>query len=264
MTEAQQALLDQIAAVLARDPRIVSAWLSGSFGKGAGDAWSDVDVTVVVAAESDLPAALRHYASELSPLPATVFSQLVHGRIFSGVTPAWERFDLAFLTPAEFAGQDGGGLSLLLGDPATRPPPRAPGADQGAAARIERLVCEFLRVLGLAPVSIGREEWLVGQQGVELLRGMLVELTLEANGVPRSARGAKRLNAFLSEDQRAELEALVPPQAGRQSLIDAEGEIARLFLARARPLAERLGATWPAAFETATRDHLRRELGLEI
>ncbi|WP_312165102.1 nucleotidyltransferase domain-containing protein [Phenylobacterium sp.] len=263
MTDDQQALLDHLAAALAADPRIRSAWLSGSFGKGAGDAWSDVDLTIVVD-DPDLAACLRDCADGVIAVPATVFSHIVHGRIFSGITPGWSRFDLAFLTAAEFARQDGAGLAPLLGDAAARPPPRPPGADADLPARIERLVCEFLRVLGLSPVCIGRGEWLVGQQGVELLRGMLVELMLEENGVPRSARGAKRLNGFLSEGQRSTLEALPAPAAERQSLIDAQSRIARRFLAHARPLAERLGAPWPAAFEAATRDHLRRELGVEI
>lgn len=260
MTEDQQALLDQLLAALAADPRIRSAWLSGSFGKGAGDAWSDVDLTLVV---DEPTACLRDCAAGAIALPATVFSHFVHGRIFSGVTPAWTRFDLAFLTPSEFALQDGAGLVHLIGE-AAAPPPRPVSPDPDAPGRISRLVHEFLRVLGLSPVCIGREEWLVGQQGVELLRGMQVELMLEANGVPRSARGAKRLNGFLREDQRAALEALPAPAAERAALLAAQGEIARLFLEEARPLAHRLGVAWPEAFEAATREHLRRELDLAI
>lgn len=262
MTKDQQTLLDQLLAALAADGRVRSAWLSGSLGKGAGDAWSDVDLTLV-ADEADIAACLRDCAAGTIALPATVFSQLVHGRIFSGVTPAWTRFDLAFLTPAEFARQDGAGLVHLSGE-SDAPPPRAAGPDPDAAGRILRLVCEFLRVLGLSPVCLGRQEWLVGQQGVELLRGMLVELMLEENGVPRSARGAKRLNGFLSAEQRAALEALPAPAAERAALLAAQAEIARLFLAHARPLAQRLGATWPEAFEAATREHLRREFDLTV
>ncbi|KQW70870.1 hypothetical protein ASE17_18605 [Phenylobacterium sp. Root77] len=262
MTDDQQALLDQLKAALAADPRIRSAWLSGSFGKGESDAWSDIDLTVVVAPD-DLAACLRGCADGAIALPVTVFSHLVHGRIFSGITPAWSRFDLAFVTPAEFATQDGSGLVHLSGE-IDAPPARPADRDPGAAGRISRLVHEFLRVLGLSTVCVGREEWLVGQQGVELLRGMLVELMLEANDMPRSARGAKRLNGFLTLDQRAALEALPVPAAGRAALLTAQGEIARLFLANARPLTQRLGGAWPEAFEAATRAHLRRELGLEI
>lgn len=263
MTDDQQALLDQLTAALAADPRVRSAWLSGSFGKGQSDAWSDIDLTVVVD-PADLASCLRDCADGSIALPVTVFSHLVHGRVFSGVTPAWGRFDLAFLTPVEFAAQDGATLAPLLGDPAARPAPRTTDADADRADRLQRLICEFLRVLGLSPVCIGREEWLVGQQGLELLRGMLVELMLEANDVPRSARGAKRLNGFLRPEQRAALESLPAPGAERGALVAAQGAIARLFLANARPMTQRLGVAWPEAFEAATRAHLRRELGLEI
>ena len=262
MTDDQQALLDHLVAALAADPRVRSAWLSGSLARGAGDAWSDVDVTVVVD-EPDLAACLRDCAAGALALPVTVFSHLVHGRIFSGVTPGWDRFDLAFLTPAEFTGQDGAGLRRLLGETAA-PPPRPAGPDRDAAARVTRLIFEFLRVLGLSPVCLGRQEWLVGQQGVELLRGMLVDLLLEENDVPRAARGAKRLNGFLGDGRRAELEALPVPAADRAALLAAQGEIARQFLAHAKPLAQRLDVAWPEAFVAATCDHLRRELGLEI
>jgi predicted nucleotidyltransferase len=260
MTEDQQALLDQLLAAFAADPRVRSAWLSGSLGRGAGDAWSDIDLTVVA---DDPAACLRDCAVGALALPATVFSQIVHGRILSAVTADWSRFDLAFLTPAEFADQDGGGLVRVLGD-TPAPPPRPANADPDAPGRILRLIHEFLRVLGLSPVCIGRQEWLVGQQGVELLRGMLVEVMLEENGVPRAARGAKRLNGFLSAEQRAALEALPMPAADCAALLAAQTEIARLFLAEARPLAQRLGVAWPEAFEAATRDHLRRELDLAI
>ena len=54
------------------------------------------------------------------------------------------------------------------------------------------------------------------------------------------------------------------PAAERAALLAAQADIARLFLAQARPLAARHGAAWPEAFETAARAHLRRELGLEI
>ena len=262
MTPQQQALLDQLLAALAADRRVRSAWLSGSLARGGGDRWSDVDVTVVVD-QPDLPAVIAAFRTSRPDLPEQVFRQLVHGRIVSSITPDWDRFDLSFLTPAEFAVQDGTGLRRLLGedDP---PPPREPGADTGAPARVAAIVHEFIRVLGLLPVAVGREEWLAAQQGYELLRKMAVDLILEANGVPPGARGAKRLNAYLRPEQRAALEAIVPPAASGETIIAANRQIARLFFAHARPLADRLELEWPAAFEAATRTRLHADLGLEF
>ncbi|CAA9583926.1 MAG: hypothetical protein AVDCRST_MAG19-4424 [uncultured Thermomicrobiales bacterium] len=47
--EERDRLLDRLVASLERDERVVAAWLSGSLGRGTADAWSDVDVWVVVA-----------------------------------------------------------------------------------------------------------------------------------------------------------------------------------------------------------------------
>ncbi len=45
---ARQALLDRIVATLSADERFVAGWLVGSFGRGQGDAVSDLDLTLVV------------------------------------------------------------------------------------------------------------------------------------------------------------------------------------------------------------------------
>jgi predicted nucleotidyltransferase len=263
MTDDQQALLDQLTTALGADPRVRSVWLSGSLGRGQGDAWSDVDLAVVVE-EPDLPACLADYQGAAPDLPELVLSKLVHGRLVTAITPDWRRFDLAFMTPAELARQDGASLRPVLGETAAPPPPHPPATDSAAGGRVGEMIAEFIRVLGLAPVVIGRGEWLVAQEGHELLRKMLVDLMLEENGVLRSARGAKRLNSYLSAEQRAELEALGRPAAQREALIAANGEVARLFLPRAKTLAGQLGVEWPAAFEAATREHLWSTLSLEI
>jgi predicted nucleotidyltransferase len=48
----RNALLRRITAVLDADPRVVSAWLSGSFGRGQDDAWSDIDLHLAVQDEA--------------------------------------------------------------------------------------------------------------------------------------------------------------------------------------------------------------------
>ena len=41
-------LLDRIVAALRTDERVAAAWFAGSLGRGDADAWSDLDVWVVV------------------------------------------------------------------------------------------------------------------------------------------------------------------------------------------------------------------------
>ena len=47
-TRLRDDLLVRIVGVLHADPRVRSAWLSGSFGRGEADAWSDFDLHVAV------------------------------------------------------------------------------------------------------------------------------------------------------------------------------------------------------------------------
>lgn len=264
MTQAQAALMAQVTAVLAADDRISAIWLSGSLARGVGDTWSDVDLVAQVN-ETDRAACLADYGQGGAGLPALVHAQQLHERILAATTVDWERFDISFLTPTELAFMDGGALKHLAGDSASTPPAQPPSADTRAPRRIAALITVFLRILGLLPVALGREEWLGAQQGYDLLRKMLIELMIEENGVAPAARGgAKRLNLNLTEHQRNMLEALVPPPARRETLIAANLELARLFLDRARPLADRLEAPWPQAFEQATRRYLQRCLDLEI
>ncbi len=44
----REALLAAIVQTLAADERVVAAWLTGSYARGAADALSDIDLTVVI------------------------------------------------------------------------------------------------------------------------------------------------------------------------------------------------------------------------
>lgn len=46
--QSRSELLERIVATLQVDSRVVAAWVSGSFGRGVDDAWSDLDLHVAV------------------------------------------------------------------------------------------------------------------------------------------------------------------------------------------------------------------------
>ncbi len=261
---AQRALLERIVAVVSADDRVEQAWLSGSFGRGVGDAWSDIDITAVVE-EEDLAHCVAEYGGARNPVGQTVILNTLYGRVVSAVTPEWERYDIVFVTTQEFRGHDKAALLPLrmasLDAPA--PPPRPPRPYQPSADALADLAREFLRILGLLPVAMGREEWLASQEGVGLLRKALIEMMIEANGIGRSQRGgAKRLNPYLTPDQRAAVEAMPSPGANRAELIAANLALAALFLPLARDTLAKAGAPWPQALEDATRRRLEETLKL--
>ena len=262
MTPDQQALVDTLERALRAEARIDSAWLTGSLGAGRGDAWSDIDITLVVSAD-DLPGLLRDLMRADGPLPPTALRLSQFGRLVNGTTPDLMRFDLVLSTPDEFARQDPAGVRLLFGDAGQAPPERPERSQDPSAAarRIEGLVTEFLRILSLAPVAIGRQEWVVMQDGVGHLRRLLIELMLEENGIgPGDRGGAKKLYPFLSAEQIAELEGLAPPRAILTELLAAHWDLRDRFLPRARRVAQARGADWPSAWETAVMSGLARDL----
>ena len=263
-TQSQRALVERLRQVLDEDERVESAWLSGSYGRGIGDVWSDIDIVAVVD-EDDRPHCVGEYGGRRNPVGDTVLLGTLHGRIVTAVRPDLERYDIHFVTPQEFRAFDKSDLRPLNVENLDTPPapPRSPKPYQPSADALVAAASEFLRILGLFPVCLGREEWLVVQEGMFLQRKALIELMIEANGIGRADRGgAKRLNPYLTLEQKAALEAIPQTGAVRAELIAANRAIARLYLPLAKATIAKAGGVWPQALESATRARLESTLGL--
>jgi hypothetical protein len=128
-------------------------------------------------------------------------------------------------------------------------------------ARVEFLINEFIRVLGLLVVVVGREEFETGVTGAGLLRTQLTDLLVEAAGSSNKG-GALHLSRILTPRQRHALRDLPSPLPTRDSVIEAHLAIARVFLPLAQTLAAQLDLSWPDAFEAATWSYLELELGV--
>jgi hypothetical protein len=217
-------LYERIAEALAPHVRALRLG-TGSLTRGTADPYSDLDLV----AEVDDPGSFDAVEALRAATPTVLLRAMPFGAI--AITPDWLRVDLAVVRP----GEDGG-------------PPEAPATDVDALAE------EFLRVLGLLPVVVGRGEWIVASDGAWLLRAFLVRLMLAENG-ERALTGAKRLNEKLTAEQRELVEALPPIAATRDAVVAAHLATADAFLPRARALAVR----WPAELEAATRAYLSRE-----
>ena len=251
-TTAQQQLIKRIAAVLEADAQISGAWLSGSLGKGAGDEFSDVDV--LVATPGDPAATAARYVASVSSIAPTVIAKLHFGRVLNCVTPDWERFDLAFVSAAELSRYNAQELKCMF---ARGPAPAAQAAAPAELSRFEDNLTEFFRIVGLGPVVLGREEFIVGLDGVGLLRKILIDTMLEQNGVTQAARGGVlKLNAFLSDAQREALVGLPPLQATPASLIAMNRALADIFIPIARGICATRGIAWPEALERAALHRL--------
>jgi hypothetical protein len=259
----QAALIERARSVLIKDARVRGVWLSGSFGGGTADEFSDIDLWVVVDPD-DLDGVCADGPALCDAIATVVLRNQIGSRVFSCVTSDWMRLDLTFGTTEEVAGRttstvkplyDPDNLSALLG---ARKPPLQPDPD-----RIRALTKDLYRVLGLLPVVIGREEYLVGVSGVELLRSAVIQLMLQDVAVENRG-GALHLNRLLPEERQRALAELPAVEATRESVIAGHLACARLFIPLARELHDRLDLAWPQELEDAARRHLAATLDIQI
>ena len=253
-----------VAAALRDAPGVRALFLSGSHGTGRADAWSDLDYVLVSEdGATDEVAALWRAAVERTGEVVLWWDRTAAPTLVNAITADWSRTDVLLLTPAQMAQRprsghrpvfDHDGLWDAMPEAAPERPPDP--------ARFRRGVEEFVRILGLLPLALGREEHLLGVLGVFHLRRHLIELMVEETAAPDRG-GLLRLNRLLTEEQRATLAALPPPVPERRALTDAHLSYAAAYLPLARARAARIGADWPERFERATWDRLGRTLGLE-
>ena len=128
---------------------------------------------------------------------------------------------------------------------------------------IERLTMEFLRVLGLLVVVVGRKDYIAAASGATLLRNFLIQLMVEDVAVPDRG-GALHQSALLPQHHREQLYSLPAIAANSEAVIAAHVECAKVFLPLARQLTTRCDVGWPHALEDATRAYLSAELGVLI
>ncbi|BDZ58867.1 nucleotidyltransferase domain-containing protein [Barrientosiimonas endolithica] len=253
MTLPQEEFIARASEVLGADDRVRGLWLTGSLGDGTADEFSDVDSLVVVEDSSydDVLAEWDDLAREVAPF--VLVKQLFPGApIFNHITPEWLRWDVVLVRPQDAAERFelGAVRELFDRDGMTVPDPEPAGpADQRAARGI---VEEFIRVQGLLPVVLGRGELVTAASGAGLTRQHLTSLLrLRAEGSRPS--GALHLSRVLPAELIAELAALPPVSADRDSVVALHRRTWELFMPVAREL---LGQDFPDALATACANRL--------
>ncbi|MGZ4428859.1 MAG: hypothetical protein ACXVW2_12210 [Nocardioidaceae bacterium] len=251
---------DHIARVrddLADDDRVRGLWLTGSHGSGVADALSDVDMFCLVTPQTG-GAFLRDWPEHVRETYQPLMVQQVPGApVFNHVLEGWLRWDLVIGTGTELAELDARRVTELFNkDGARAGSARHRGADPDVVLEMTE---EFLRVLGLLPVVVGRGELVSAVSGAALLRQTLITL-LRYRAEGDALTGALHLNRVLPADELAALAALPAATAERSSVIEAHLACARLFLPAARAM---LRDRYPAHLEHACLTHLEATLGLD-
>ena len=259
----QQDAIAQIAQALQPLPEVSALFLSGSHGNGLADAYSDLDFTVVAPdGATDALASQCRKAVELVGDPVLWRDRIVAPVLINAVLAGGLRIDLLLLKPDQMGHHRQDALKPVFDrnslystlKPVTEPAPQSP-------ARLRYQFDEFIRILGLLPLVIGRQEHLNGLTGIFHLRNILVEQMIAETGA-KFRGGALHLNRLITDAQKAALAALPLPEPNRDSLIAAHLAYATAYIPRARAFAARQGVDWPEAFETATWQLLQRDLGI--
>lgn len=260
-----QSLILAIADAVEREPLVAAFCLAGSYGRGTEDRFSDLDFAAFVAPDDHAEFASNWRGILTGILPIVFWNQFgSQALVVNAISEDWHRIDLAIHAPDDIARRaksnirplfDRRGLFDALPDG-----PATPGPDPD---RVRFLINEFIRVLGLMPVTDGRGEYFIAVMGTGLLRGFVADLMVEMESSPERG-GILHLNRLLPVDKIAVLNALPTPSADRSELIAADAEIARLFFPMARAAADELGIDWPEAFERATQRRLEAHFGDEF
>jgi hypothetical protein len=266
-TAPQMALLEKAISVLRADDRVLAAWLVGSFATNGGDPFSDIDVHCCIedARAEEIRMGWKELLHRITPtVMATAFPPGTIGGY--ALTPEWTHIDLAFHPRSRLDTAALTGLRPLFDRTGAllpaHPIPRPPGV--GEPWFPAAVVDWYFYMFGNLVVVVGRNEPVLATNGIITIRDTcLVPLFCAERGI-RRAGGAKRLNVFLSEEQRFLLESLPPIVPTIDAVIEAEIALARLFIPRGRALAAKTGAAWPEQLEAATLAHVARGLGITV
>src|SRR5690349_18954146 len=252
----QQQLVERVRGDLLTDDRVRGLWLTGSLGSGTDDSFSEVDMFVLVR-DHDLPGFLDGWPQLADRYRPLLARRLGPAPVFNHVLEGWLRWDVVVGGPADLANMDRSQVTEVFNhDGLTPSSPSHRGADPDV---VREMTEEFLRVLGLLPVVLGRDELVTAASGAGLLRQMLTTL-LRYRAEGDRLSGALHLSRVLPPGELAALAALPPVYAERGSVVRLHLACAGMFLPVAREL---LGEAYPFELEAACWAHLRAHLPVE-
>ncbi len=256
--------IEAIAKAMIDVAGVKALFLSGSYGNGLADAFSDIDFVLITddGATDEMAAAWRAAISTTGPI-VLWWDRTNVPVLINAITQDWTRYDVIILKPDQLKSHTQDSLKPVF-DHAGLYDGLMPAVDKSAPnlGRFRYTCEEFIRILGLLHLALGREEFLTGVLGVFHLRNLLVELLKDETDAPNRG-GVLHLNRLITDEQKALLYALPPAVPDRDRLIDVHLAYAKAFLPRARKRAELLGVEWPEAFEAATWAKLEESLQIK-
>ncbi len=245
-------------------PGIRALFLSGSYANGMADEYSDIDYVMVASdGATDAISEIWHKAVSETGKIVLWWDRLTVPVLINAITEDWTRTDIIILKPDQMGSQTKSSLKPLfdhdniyeeLAETSKIAEPNLP--------KFKYQIEEFIKILGLLHLAVGREEYINGVLGVFHLRSLLVDLLIEETNAPNRG-GVLHLNRLITQDQKTLITSLPPAIPNRESMISAHLAYAKVYLPRARARAKQLGLEWPEPFEDATWDRLDDTLSVQ-
>lgn len=258
---------ERISTVLSDQPTIRALWLGGSLARGEGDRFSDIDLVALVGEETVADA-----VSTIEKVLAAEFALVLvrnrgdqHHRLLNFVTADWQRFDINVFSGSgiERSGlrglrpifdKDGLDLPVGHGEPAKR---------EVTAEQVYFVVSEFIRVLGLLPVVIHREDLVGAVSGSALLREHLVTL-LQYEQKGQTMTGALNDTRSLTPAAASAVLGLPVLSAEKSAIIEFNRSCWNIFIEHAPTISEQYDVEWPAGLVEAVRSRISRDLNVQL
>jgi hypothetical protein len=255
----------QIADILRTKPAVRALLLGGSHGNGLADTYSDLDF-ILVTNDGTNDTIASEWQQTLTQIGEVILwrNRVVAPVLINAIVAPDIRIDALIYTPDQTKRQTQDSVLALFDHDdifASLPKSRTHAAPD--PKRMAYQFEEFIRILGLLPLAIGREEYINGVAGVFHLRNLLVELLIAETNAPNRG-GALQLNRLLTADQQDLLVSLPPPIATRDGVIDAHRAYPSAYLHRARDFAREHDIDWPAQFEDVVLTHIGQTLDFRI
>jgi predicted nucleotidyltransferase len=276
---AQAALIERAREILQADERVIACWLEGSFARGNADAWSDVDLHIVVADEdaAALRAERKEVVGRIAPILALDDAPLPWGAHLLVVAlkgPA--RLDLyieresrlndalRFETPRVLFDRNGVTSTLKL--------------TEDIEPLVRKRLADLMRTFFFGAMwpgrLLGRREWgtLFTNAGTVIFQFMVPAMLIQ-DSPQHFYRPPFHNERFLSKPRRVTINSLVAEVA--RSFIDIDKgdpavapivavyeRLLETVWTEFRAACEKYGIEYMEAAELETRAYLGRELGM--
>ena len=258
--EMQTEYLHTLQTALEANPAVKAAWLTGSFGRGNADRYSDVDLNIWLDAANleTFRQATELWLNSIRPL--VLFKWMFNDRMANCLTVDGLRIDLWLHTDAaprldESRVQVMVDREHALQFGTTESVPDPTRLNNYLISQIR----EFWRCIAMLP-TIGRDERIIGLFGLSIEVNVLTDVIIGGYGIPRDS-GIKRLNPFLPDALRAKIEqALSFDGLTASGLVQAHLALARIMQEEGRQVATRNGFEYPVDIEEAALGYTLREL----